>query len=91
VKPVNFPQSNVIFKGSVPEIADLDVYDDGEAHWSLWELSGVELAQVLQSKRIWLRVLGDGHPPIALMVDDLEKPLFQDQDTGEAPKNGNGA
>jgi hypothetical protein len=37
---------------------------------SAWELSDDELEEVQRTKRIWLRVAGDGMPPVSIHTDD---------------------
>lgn len=45
---------------------DLPVYTDGEQLISCWRLSWRERVAALVGGRVWLRVVGAGHPPVAV-------------------------
>ncbi len=64
MKPVDFPESNVTLVAD--DCNDLPAFQDSDGYITCWELSGDELYQILQSKRVWLHVLTDKHPPIIL-------------------------
>ena len=39
---------------------------------SVWELDGEELMEILQSKRVRLRIVG-GQPPVSLQVEPIDE------------------
>lgn len=69
--PVPFPEVNVVLQKpksmTDEECTPLPIYRGGGECISCWQLTTEELMEVLQSKRIWIRVLsGKSQPPIAL-------------------------
>lgn len=72
MRPVSFPEQNTVATGD--GCSDLPLYAGGGQFVSVWELSGDELMQVLQTGRIYVRTFGPHIPPIALQV---ESPFIQ--------------
>lgn len=73
MEPVNFPESNQVMKAppDMKECSDLHVFttEDGRCI-SCWELTGAELMQILQTKKIWLHVyMGGAQPPVGLSTE----------------------
>lgn len=75
MKCVDFPQSNkdLAPPSDLPEGVEcgtLPVFTDGEECISVWELEGDDLIKVLESGRVFVRVLsGKTQPPIELAVE----------------------
>lgn len=74
MKPVNFKGSNIVFgkpkNMTNEECESLHVNFDGEQSVSCWELDENDIKDIVENKRIWLRVLGPGHPPVFLMASE---------------------
>ena len=64
------------------------LHTSDNAFVSCWELTGEELVEVLQSKRIWLVVFADAHPPVMLTTD---YPVLHQKPEGESDAVGNDA
>lgn len=60
MKPVSFPQQNVVFAKDQPEYLPLPAYVDGVQAISRWKLSLWERVMVLLTGKIWLRQLNFG-------------------------------
>ncbi|KKN32455.1 hypothetical protein LCGC14_0813720 [marine sediment metagenome] len=76
-KPVKFEGYNTTFVadgcGDLPAYAHGRVSDEQVV--TCWELSGEELMEILRTKRVWLRVWGDAHPPVEVTgVDPFALP-----------------
>ena len=52
-----------------PNCAELPVFIGENQIVSVWELSGDEMMSVLQTGKVYLRVMGTRQPPIALQVE----------------------
>ena len=69
-KPVSFGGANTVLKGSEgSDILDLpcyvhENYDGAVSAWSCWEIDELELAEITKTRKVWLNVLGSGHPPV---------------------------
>ena len=70
MEPVEFPESNKVFHKpdnmSEDECGSLHVHQKSGVIVSCWELSPEELKIVNETKKVWLGVLGQGHPPVFL-------------------------
>lgn len=85
MKPVEFKDQNMVFNkpsnmtdeqcSSLPAKQHIIDIEDCKfnAIESVWQLSDDEIREVLQSKRIRLRVIANGMPPVALMIEPLEE------------------
>ena len=67
--PVEFPERNFIWRGwpadgDRPEVADLPAYRSEAQTISCWELSDEEVEEIVRTRRVWIGVLGSGHPPV---------------------------
>ena len=67
-----FPECNFTWKGwpeegDRPAVGDLATYRDGHQAISCWEMSAAEIAEIQRTGKVWLHVLGSGHPPVAVM------------------------
>ena len=74
-RPSNFPQSNFTWKGwpadeDREEVLDLPAYRDENQTISCWALTADELAEVQKTGKVWLHIVGAGHPPVAVMGTD---------------------
>jgi hypothetical protein len=49
------------------EVYTLDVYRDGKQSVSCWELTADEKLEVARTGKVYLYVLGQGHPPVCVM------------------------
>lgn len=84
MKPVQFPESNTVLTPpddmTEEECSNLDIFRTGDGCCiSCWELDGDELMQILETKRIWLRVhSGESQPPVSLAT---ESPFVQEEGT----------
>jgi len=63
-KPVEFDESTNTHGGEGYNDLPTHVDTENDQIVSCWELSGDELAEVLQTKRIWLVVQGQTQPPV---------------------------
>lgn len=66
MKPIKFTQVNI--KLVAENCDDLHAYKDNSKFITCWEISDDELMTILQTKRIWLHVVGKEHPPVRLDV-----------------------
>lgn len=62
MKPVAFPEANVIFAEEQPEYLPLPALRKGNSVTSCWELSEEEIETLLRTKRIFFTVLTFGKP-----------------------------
>jgi len=92
---VEFEESNKVFVAPGCNDLPAHVAEGCEDHPEVkaeiitcWELSGEELAEVLQTKRIWLFVRGTDQPPVIVTGrDPFEKNFKEDEDAD--PKDPN--
>lgn len=70
MKPVDFQESNFVYKGSTAEVGDLHVLRTESAAYSRWLLSAEDVRDILTSGHIWIRVLGQEHPAISIMAEE---------------------
>lgn len=71
MKSVNFAESNGTLKPGkdMTGVVALNIHrGDGEVV-SCWELEEDDLRNICRNKRIWLRVLGEGSPPVKLQTE----------------------
>lgn len=63
-------------------VGDLECIASPDSKVSSWELSEEDVQQILKTKRMYIAVLSDIHPPIALSakLDDFIE--FSDEPTG---------
>ena len=70
MKSIDFEQSNHVLHGppgSEADITPLVVYTDGRSiSVSCWEPDAEELAAIIKEKKVWLIVMGNIHPPVAV-------------------------
>lgn len=73
MKPADFPQANRTFTKPASmtdeECAPLRVHDTGEALISCWRLTWRERLGVLFRGRVWLWIMGQGHPPVVVEAE----------------------
>ena len=78
---VEFPQCNFVWKGwngpgGEPEVLDLPCYVQAVSYQdpgltiSCWELTEIEREEVARTGKVWLQVIGPGHPPILVRGDN---------------------
>ena len=88
-RPIDFPESNVVWKGypaegNRPEVEDLPVLREGNHSVSCWELTEEERAVVAETGLMYAIVLTAKHPPIALTpIKPFAKPEDVDAEVGE--------
>lgn len=78
MNPIGFKQSNSVFlapPGKEKEVDQLPVFIDNKQIVSCWKLSENDIERLKDDPRIWLGVLGQGHPAVWL---DTRNP-FQTQ------------
>lgn len=84
MKPVDFPESNAVLTPpddmTEEECSNLEIFRTPDGCCiSCWELDGDELMQILETKRIWLRVhSGPSQPPVSLAT---ESPFVEEEGT----------
>lgn len=75
MKPVDFPEANFTFGRPMvmtdEQCGSLRVfkgkYADGlPVNISCFELSEDELQEIVKTRRVWLHVIGESHPPVAI-------------------------
>lgn len=73
MKPIDFPESNVNLvkpkSMSYEECGSLPAFVDDTQYVSKWELSEKEKKHVAEHGYIWIKVLGQTHPPISPVAD----------------------
>lgn len=78
MKPVEFPEANARLTPpsclTEAECGKLPVYRDGQYCISCWELSSDDLMEILQTKRVWLWVMGETQPPVLLTASKPWEP-----------------
>lgn len=74
MKPIDFPEVNVVlnpprdavYDDNVKGIEPLRAWGDGWQITSCWRPTLRERLSILLFGRVWLTVLGNAHPPVAL-------------------------
>ena len=66
---VDFPQSNMVWKGNGEDVYDLHAYQENGVSTSCWQLSEKELEVVKKTGKVWLCVMGQ-HPPVNILGED---------------------
>ena len=71
--PRNFKQSNMLLRApdGMDEVKDLRVYyqnGNSQTYISCWTPTAWERVKMLVGCRVWLHIVGKGHPPVALEV-----------------------
>lgn len=71
MKPVEFPEQNIVWAKDQPEYQPLPAYTAGDTTISCWHLSWRERLKVLWTGRVWMRLMNFGRPltPSLLEVD----------------------
>lgn len=80
MRPIDFPESNIIFGKDQPPYAPLPaLFIPGERGvlLSCFDLSEDEIAELINTKKLWVTVLTFGQPLQPLMVS-VEKPELAD-------------
>ena len=72
MNPIDFPGSNVTLKAppDTPNCSDMRcLYDTvHNCYYSRWEMSEVELKEVMETKTVFVAVFGSPPPPIAVVA-----------------------
>jgi hypothetical protein len=71
MKATIFPQANKILTappGQEDEVYDLPVWSDGDRCISCWQPTEEERAAIARGEPMWLWIVGDTHPPVAVEV-----------------------
>lgn len=80
---IGFKESNVIFNRpldcSEDECGTLEAYSDGTRCISCWCLSKEEINHLLETRRIWLYIMG-GQPPVSLTVYNPFDTTYRDME-----------
>lgn len=65
---IPFKQANTTLGAptTMPDCMELQVFQDENEMISCWVFTTEELAEMQRTGRIWLRVAGNTHPPVAL-------------------------
>ena len=70
MKAIKFEQANRVFikptNMSDDECSPLSVFSDGTHLISCWQPSFKERLAILFGRKVWLWILGQSHPPVAL-------------------------
>ena len=69
--PRNFKESNMLLRApdGMDEVKDLRVFyqeGDPQVYISCWKPTFLEKICLLFGGRVWLHIVGKGHPPVAL-------------------------
>lgn len=80
MKPSAFPQANMILT-KPPDMSDeqcgsLQVHRSDGQFISCWSLTWRDMIRLLWTRRIWLWVLSDAHPPVAIQVESPFKKSY---------------
>ncbi|GAG39678.1 unnamed protein product, partial [marine sediment metagenome] len=62
-----------VLEGNGLGIVDLPVYRDDEQVISCWKIPLLRRFKVLFTRRVYLQVLGQTHPPLHIETDAFEK------------------
>ena len=72
MNPIEFKEQNKVFTKpenmTDKECKSLPVLTDGKQSVSCWELTDEKLEEIKKTKKVYLGVLGQGHPPVFLEV-----------------------
>lgn len=76
MKPVKFEQQNFVWGrpsgttddqvGSMPAYKGVEQESGWPLTISCWEPSEEELAEIIRTKKIWLRIYGNNHPVVSV-------------------------
>ena len=71
MRPIDFPESNIVFDAPVnmPGCQPLKAYADRGGIWSCWELTEAEKDVVMATGRLWVCVVSNIQPPMAMQVE----------------------
>jgi hypothetical protein len=79
MKPIKFEQSNFTWgapRGQEDKVDGMPAYKgtEKETNWpvsiSCWELTPEDLRRLNEGGKIWLRVYGQGHPPVSVSTEN---------------------
>lgn len=76
MKGVDFPEANSALHapaGHEDEVYTLPILRQSDRVISCWELSSDDLYRITKTRRIYLAVMCQTHPPLRLMVDLFEE------------------
>lgn len=83
MKPVPFPESNVIFAKDQPEYQPLPAHRVGDAMGTVitcWELSDEEIQHIIETKKVWLSVYSFNKPLVHLLLTIQRSDIYSDQE-----------
>lgn len=66
------PTPNLVLRGSEDTIPDLLVHKTDDVMISCWEFTDEEIATIIRTGRVYLGVMGQFHPPVALSPNAME-------------------
>ncbi len=73
MEPIRFRESNQVLMppaGAGENVLPLHVMHDGNSVMSCWELNDEDIEYILEHKKIWLRVMGNTHPPLWILAQN---------------------
>lgn len=75
-KPVNFTESDSVLgppEGMADSVVPLPVHRSRAGFMSCWELTDREIEEIIETRRVWLHVMGQ-HPPVYVSGHDPFNP-----------------
>lgn len=81
MKPISFPEVNVIYAKDQPEYNPLPVYKDERGNIvSCWEFSDEEIEEIKKNKCIWLSAMTFNKPLQPLFLTTNKEDLLEEID-----------
>ena len=70
-KPTEFPEQNFVLKGGEtdddkPKVLDLPCHRTDALTISCWKLDKSEIEEIAKTGKVWLYIMGGGHPPVMI-------------------------
>ena len=77
MKPIDFPEQNIIFRGTMENSCDMPAFRDENQVISCWDLTWRERLRLLLGKKIWLWIFAPVPPHTSI---DTLSPFTPDED-----------
>lgn len=81
MKPIQFPEANVVFAKDQPEYQPLPAHRIGDSMGTVvtcWELSDEEIETIVRTKKMWLSVYSFNKPLVPLLLTVNRSDIYTD-------------